>query len=203
MVCAESPSASLSVHLHGKEPVMSTFEPGAPVTRRRALAMGAAGVAGSLFASTSFGMNGVSAQTADSSSDPSGVVSPDWQGTIREIEEIIGAQGMVSNGVSSIEIDRDDIKNVTLGGVAILPSFEINGTLYFQDLGHGRAAMNSDMALKGSEINNFIDQLLRHGIVFQAEHSTSMTSRRRSGSFTSVPSATRCGSRKESRRRLT
>jgi len=39
---------------------------------------------------------------------------------------------MVSNGVFSIEIDRDDITNVTLRGVPILPAFELSGSLNFR-----------------------------------------------------------------------
>ncbi|HEX4772752.1 MAG TPA: DUF1259 domain-containing protein [Bryobacteraceae bacterium] len=87
-----------------------------------------------------------------------------------KIEDIIDAQGMFSNGVFSIEIDRDDINNVTLHGVPILPSFQINGTLYFELWHNGQAVMNSDMALRASEPNPFIDQLLEHNLVFQAEH---------------------------------
>lgn len=72
-----------------------------------------------------------------------------------QIESIIGAQGTFDNGVFSIEIDRNDIDNVTLHGVPILPSFEINGTLYFQFLCNGEVMMNSDLALKPSEIDAF------------------------------------------------
>jgi hypothetical protein len=147
-----------------KETLMSTIEPGAPLTRRRALALGA-GIAGSLLASTTMTAKMASAQTAESvssSSIPEDIVD--------QIEQIIQAQGMVSNGVLSIEIDRDDITNVTLHGVPIKPAFEINGAIFFQSIGGGRVVMNGDMALRPSEINNFINQLLWHGIVFQAEH---------------------------------
>jgi hypothetical protein len=147
-----------------KEGYMSNLQPGVPVTRRRALAVGA-GITGSLLASTSFIESFASAQGTESMSASAG-----WQDTVDKIEEIIQAQGMMSNGVLSIEIDRNDITDVTLHGVPIKPAFQVNGTLYFQDLGRGRVAMNSDMALKGNEINGFIDQLLTHGIVFQAEH---------------------------------
>ncbi len=90
--------------------------------------------------------------------------------TVHSIEEIIQAQGMVQNGVLSIEIDRDDIPNVTIHGVPILPSFEINGTLYFQCLGGDDVIMNADLALKASETQRFLDELLRNNIVFQAFH---------------------------------
>ena len=88
-----------------------------------------------------------------------------------QIEEIIQAQGSASNGVFSIEIDRNDIPNVTLHGVPILPSFEINGDLNFQKVGSGgKVMMNSDLCIKSDELDAFIQQLLNHGIVFQAEH---------------------------------
>jgi hypothetical protein len=87
-----------------------------------------------------------------------------------EIASIIQAEGTASNGVFSIEIDRDDISNVTLNGVPILPSFEINGDLYFQSMGGRQVFMNSDIPLKASEIDPFIDRLMAHNIVFQAEH---------------------------------
>ena len=131
------------------------------ISRKHALALGG-GLAGSLIAGASLG----TAQAAQGGT----TISPFWQGTINEIERIIEAQGMVSDGVLSIEIDRDDITNVTLRGVPIKPAFQINGALNFQDLGSGRVVMNSDMALKASELVPFIDQLLIHDIVFQAEH---------------------------------
>ena len=96
----------------------------------------------------------------------SGKKSPFWDA----IEDIIQAEGMFSDGVFSIEIDRNDINYVTLHGVPIKPSFQINGTLVFQKLGDEAIIMNSDMALKADEIDPFIDQLLSHNIVFQAEH---------------------------------
>jgi hypothetical protein len=92
------------------------------------------------------------------------------QDTIDDIQAIIQAQGMVSNGILSIEIDRDDFPNIKKGNVPIKPSFQVNGNLFFQGIVGGRAAMNGDMALKPGEIDPFIDQLLTHNIVFQAEH---------------------------------
>jgi len=134
----------------------------ARMNRRRALAIGGS-VAGGLVAAASLGMATGQAQTAGART---ALTIPQ---TIKEIERIIGAQGMLSNGVFSIEIDRNDILNVSLHGVPIKPAFEISGNLVFQDLG-GHAVMNSDLALKGSEIDPFIDQLLLHNLVFQAEH---------------------------------
>ncbi len=134
------------------------------ISRRRALKMGA-GFSGLVAAST---LGKSLALGEDHEPDTDDTVP---SATVRhEIENIIEAQGMVSDGVFSIEIDREDIPNVTLRGVPIKPSFQVNGTLYFQSLGRNSVFMNSDLALKASEIDPFLDQLLMHNIVFQAEH---------------------------------
>jgi hypothetical protein len=136
--------------------------------RRRLLTAGAtvsAGVlASSLFGQSAFGAGMQEQQTGD---DPWSPLSPD---TVQEIQRIIQAEGMVSDGVLSIDIDRDDIPDVRKDGLPIKPSFQIHGTLVFQGIGQGRVAMNGDMALKANEIDGFIDQLIAHKIIFQAEH---------------------------------
>jgi hypothetical protein len=86
------------------------------------------------------------------------------------IESIIRAKGTVSNGVLNIEIDRDDIPNVRKNGVPIKPAFEINGNLCFQALSDGSVMLNGDLAFKDTELNPAIDQMLAHGLVFQAMH---------------------------------
>ncbi len=144
---------------------MNTWNFGAPLNRRRVLGIGGSLAAGGFIANASLGTS-----AADEDRDKPAAPSVRFQATTKQIEQIIQAQGMISNGVFSIEIDRQDITDVTLQGVPISPSFQINGILYFQDLGGGRAVMNSDMALKASELNPFIDQLLSHNLVFQAEH---------------------------------
>jgi len=132
------------------------------IDRRRALAIGAS-VAGGLITS-SLGMGTAKAQTAGA------LETSLTSRTRKQIEQIFQAQGTIADGLLSFEIDRNDIPNATLRGVPIKPAFQVNGNLYFQDLGGGRAVMNSDLALKGNEIDPFIDQLLLHDIVFQAEH---------------------------------
>ena len=88
----------------------------------------------------------------------------------REIERVIKAKGTIAYGLLQIGIDRDDIRDVTLHGVPISPAFEINGDLNFQYLGGRQVTMNSDLCLKTSEVVPFLDRLLEHNIVFQAEH---------------------------------
>ena len=139
------------------------------LNRRQILGIGATAAAGLAAANARFAFGAGQRPVVQ----PQGIRSRGYDGfdlPVKEIEEIIQAKGTVSNGVLSIEIDRNDIKNVTLRGTPILPSFEINGDLWFQPLGDGRCAMNSDLCLERGEIDPFIDQLLAHNIIFQAEH---------------------------------
>src|SRR4051794_3713449 len=103
---------------------MSNFEAASPLSRRRALKLGA-GFAGGLITASSLSHN---LALADDDSDEKGTLpSKEDQNTL---QDIIQAEGMASDGVFSIEIDRDDINDVTLHGVPILPSFQIHGTVY-------------------------------------------------------------------------
>lgn len=144
---------------------MNPFNFAAPLSRRRALTLGAS-LTGGLVAATSLGRGLAFAEDEDSDN---GNTVPS-QDTRSDIEQIIGAQGSVSDGVFTIEIDRDDINNVTLHGVPIKPSFQINGDLVFQRYGRDKVIMNSDLCLKPSELDGFLQQLIAHDIVFQAEH---------------------------------
>ncbi|MDP9064859.1 MAG: DUF1259 domain-containing protein, partial [Pseudomonadota bacterium] len=140
---------------------MSTLQSKALINRRHLLAAGAAvSVMGS----------GLGPKAANAAESEDGRSAPLSQDTIDDIQAIIQAQGMVSNGVLSIEIDRDDLSDVRKNGIHILPAFQINGALFFQGFSEGRVAMNGDMALKADELDPFIDQLLAHDIIFQAEH---------------------------------
>lgn len=137
------------------------------ITRRRALILGA-GLTAGLVARTGFALESSRAQAQDGSAPSgNGVLAKDIQS---KIESILQAKGKVSNGLFSVTIDRNDLTDVKLKGVPIKPAFQINGQLYFQDLGDGRALMNGDFPLKPTELNAFIDQLISHKIVIQAEH---------------------------------
>lgn len=96
---------------------------------------------------------------------------------VATLEKIIGAQGEVSDGVLNIEVDRDDISDVVnSAGVPIKPSFQVNGNVVFQsthgrDRGHsGDAILNGDLPFRESELQPALDQMLAHGLVFQAMH---------------------------------
>lgn len=135
------------------------------LSRRRALAIGGAAslvAASSLPTRSAFADPNGGAGAGNTQPDPS---------TTRQIQSIIGAEGSTSNGVFTISIARNDIQGSTIRGVPIKPAFEISGELNFQKLPGNRGyIMNSDMPLKTSEVVPFIDQLLKYGIVFQAEH---------------------------------
>ncbi len=89
---------------------------------------------------------------------------------VKKIEKILKIKGTVIHGVLSAGFDRTDIKGVHIGKTPILPSFEINGEVDFQPLGHNAAFMNGDTPLKPNEVDPFISALLRNHITFQAEH---------------------------------
>jgi hypothetical protein len=89
----------------------------------------------------------------------------------KQIEDIVGIEGTVSNGVLDISVGRADLG--TVGGplgVGFTSAFEIHGDLYFQPLGRSKALLNADMALLPEETNPFIAALLQQGLVLQAFH---------------------------------
>jgi hypothetical protein len=147
---------------------MNTLSRSGLLNRRRLLGAGATLSAG-ILAATNLTPRLAQAESSDDEEDDN-PWTPLSHTTIDDIQNIIQAQGMVSNGVLSIEIDREDLPNVTKHGVPIKPAFQINGNLVFQGIENGRVAFNGDMALKPSELDAFIDRLLAHNLVFQAEH---------------------------------
>jgi hypothetical protein len=129
-----------------------------PIARRTALKLAGAGVGAAVVGALPFAPS-------------AGAGAPTRGGLpVEEMQEILQANGSVTNGVLSVSLDRPDIGPVTLRGVPILPSFEINGDLTFQPLGGKQAFFNGDMALKGNEIDPVIDAILANQLVFQAEH---------------------------------
>ena len=142
---------------------MSRFESSSPVTRRRALALGGGLTAGAV-AAGAFPL-GAAARPAGRSRRQAGKLPA------KRIEEIIHAEGKVSKGVLTIDLDRDDIGDVRGPlGVKFTPAFEINGTLTFEPLGDHYAFFNGDLALKPEECNPFIDAIIASGLKFQAFH---------------------------------
>lgn len=136
------------------------------INRRQALGLGATVATGLL---TSARLNAKDDKQKGKKPKDNGSDADD-NALFSQIEDIIQAQGSFNNGVYSIEVDRDDIQDVTLNGVPILPPFQLNGDLFFQEISENQWMMNGDMCLKPSEMDPFIDQLLAHDIIFQAEH---------------------------------
>src|SRR5579875_1191188 len=89
---------------------------------------------------------------------------------VDQMNSAMQLQGTFGNGVLSYSFDRTDINNVTLNGVPIDPSFEINGSMDFQPLGDGRAFLNGDLPVTTSDIDTTISTIIGSGLVFQAEH---------------------------------
>jgi hypothetical protein len=135
------------------------------LTRRNLLRAG--GVAGGLVAGAPLlaGVSSAATRTAGTAGHGAAAGSL----PVAEIQRIVRAQGTVSNGVLNIEIDRDDIADVTKGGVPVKPAFEINGNLCFQAVSGG-VMMNGDLAFKPEELNPAIDAMNRHGLTWQALH---------------------------------
>src|SRR5438874_2106122 len=100
------------------------------LSRRRALSLGCATAGGLVLANA--------AARAGHGNDQ------DTSLPVDQIEAILQASGHVENQVLSVEIDRNDLSATFPGGVPVLPAFELNGTLYFQPLGDGRAILNGD-----------------------------------------------------------
>lgn len=136
-------------------------------TRRRVLQLG--GLAGGLAVAAPLLGRPQDAAAAQDASQASAAPAGTAQ-AFREIQKIIRAKGTVSNGILDITIDRDDIPNVHKDGVPIKPAFMINGDVFFQPLGDGSFVMNGDLCFKPEELNPAIDQMIKHGLVFQAEH---------------------------------
>lgn len=87
-----------------------------------------------------------------------------------KIQQIIDVKGNVKHGLLHLEIDRNDMTNVTLHGIPITPDFQLNGDIYFQPHGNDQVVLNADLPLKASELNPFIQQLVSNDIAVQAEH---------------------------------
>jgi hypothetical protein len=136
---------------------MSSFRP-----RRRVAAAGSAvllGLTGGLLATVLPGASAASQGTSTASTDL----------PVKQIEKALQVEGTVSDGVLQMTVERSDL-HVEGMGVPFKTGFEIAGDVALQSLGHGRAILNGDMALKDSEIQPVIDALLAHHLVFQSEH---------------------------------
>ena len=138
------------------------------ITRRGALALGggaaAAGVAGAL------GLG--SARTPQSRLTASSkVLSQHGSLPAVEIERIVEADGLMSDGVLTINVKRDDIGTVEGPlGIVFTGSFGLVGTLCFQPLGDDLAFFSGDLPVRPRETDRFIDAIIANGLTFQGCH---------------------------------
>jgi hypothetical protein len=147
---------------------MSGFDVSARISRRRALVLGGGVATGGILSSTRPFAGAAVAREHHDHKD-----RREQQGTLPadQIQKIVQAQGTVTKGVLSIDIERQDIGDVAGPlGVTFTPAFEIDGTLTFQPLGHVNAFFNGDVALKPEEANPVIDAIIANGLIFQAFH---------------------------------
>jgi hypothetical protein len=142
------------------------FDLSVPVSRRRVLALGGGAATGAvLSAATPLTAAAVAHDHHRHHRGQRGTLPAD------QIQQIVQAQGTVTNGVLSIDIERQDIGDVAGPlGVTFTPAFEVDGTLTFQPLGYGKAFFNGDLALKPEETNPVIDAIVADGLIFQAFH---------------------------------
>ena len=132
-------------------------------TRRRALTLGGGVAAGALLAGTPV------AGAKQLRSGP--VLKQHGKLPAKRMQAILQAEGTVTTGVLSIDIQRTDIGDVQGPmGVTFTPSFEIDGTLTFEPLGDNLAFFNGDLPLLPQEVNPFIDAIIANGLTFQALH---------------------------------
>jgi Domain of Unknown Function (DUF1259) len=143
---------------------MSYLDDSARISRRRALALGGGLAAGGVLSAAS-PITGTAVADRRRHRDRRGELPAE------QIQEIVQAEGTVTHGVLSIDIERQDIGDVAGPlGVTFTPAFEVDGTLTFQPLGHREAFFNGDIALKPEEANPVIDAIIANGLIFQAFH---------------------------------
>jgi hypothetical protein len=143
---------------------MSHFDPSVPISRRRVLVLGGGAAAGGVL-SAATPLTAAAVAHDHHHRSQRGMLPAD------QIQQIVQAQGTVTNGVLSIDIERQDIGDVAGPlGVTFTPAFEVDGTLTFQPLGYGNAFFNGDLALKPEETNPVIDAIVANGLTFQAFH---------------------------------
>ena len=136
------------------------------VSRRQALMTGA-GILGSAAALSSPAFGGLAAAR---------VLEPKkkkhHKGTlpVKQIEEILQTQGMVSKGVLSLMLFRTDIDLVGPDGVHWSPYFQSMHEFFFESIGRNLAIMNCDITFTEAETQKALDAILRNGFIIQAMH---------------------------------
>jgi hypothetical protein len=89
---------------------------------------------------------------------------------VDEMQEVLQADGMVSNGVLEVDINRSDLHVTGPQGTPFVQGFQLQHEFYFQSVGADKAIFNGDVALRPSETQPVIDGIEQQGLTFQAFH---------------------------------
>ena len=143
------------------------------VSRRRALMLGGSLAAGLAMAELPRAASAASgagevAKSPLASEDPS--VHASGQLPTKQIEETLRTDGKMNDGVFALSQDRKDLHVTGPGGIPFKPSWQVNHEFAFQNLKDGNAIITCELSLLSKEVNPVIDQILKHGLVFQALH---------------------------------
>jgi hypothetical protein len=142
---------------------MSRLDLDTKINRRGALALGGGLAAGGLFSAPS-----AAAAKATTKMDPTR--HQHGKLPVKQIEQIVQAQGTVSSGILDIPISRSDLSASGPLGVTQDGAFELQGNITFQPLGDHQAFLNADQPLLASETQPFITALFANGLTFEAFH---------------------------------
>lgn len=132
----------------------------APISRRRAIALGGATVGGLVVASSPLFTSRLDARAKGSGGDL----------PVHEIERILETPGTVTGTVLSITQDRDDIHATVFGTYPVLPAWALSNEFHFEPIGGGRAALDGEITVLEEEVTPVIDRLVEADLEVMALH---------------------------------
>jgi hypothetical protein len=139
------------------------------LSRRRALAFGGGLLATGPAAVKAFALGAGGEGAMDRGSRERATHPPAPPAEI--FEQVLHTRGRVSENVLAIQIPRGDLHEVRgPHGLTFTAAWEVHHDWSVQTLPSGEAMLNGEMSLLQSETDPVIDQLLAHGLVFQAFH---------------------------------
>lgn len=143
------------------------------LSRRRALMVGgsiAAGLATVGFPDVALSANGALPSGKPQSAPEGSSVQAGGTLPVKQMEEILRTDGNVTDGVLAISQDRKDLHVKGPGGIPVKPAWEVKHEFAFQSIADGKAVISGELSLLSKEANPVIDQILKHGLIFQALH---------------------------------
>jgi hypothetical protein len=141
---------------------MPSHYEGGGLTRRGALALGSGAAAAALAGSPLGSAGAIAAQPR--------VRTKRGKLPADKMQSILQAEGSISGGLLTVDMDRAGLDVTGPQGVKLKPSFELNATFVFQPLGNNLAFVNGDLPVLPKEITPVVDKILATGLVIQAEH---------------------------------